>query len=102
VALAVAAVVASLPLFAVGGVAAGGGVGLLFRSALSRVTAGRPEARGEILAAIFLIAYAGLCVPVLLVGGALVFFPPQVVLLVFVALVLAAVVVSALRMLRQR
>jgi MFS family permease len=102
VALAVAAVLASLPLFAVGGVAAGGGVGLLFRSALSRVTAGRPEARGEILAAIFLIAYAGLCVPVLLVGGALVFFPPQVVLLVFVALVLAAVVVSALRMLRQR
>jgi MFS family permease len=102
VSLSLGAVGVSLSLFAVGGVVAGGGVGLLFRAALTRAgsTSG-PETRGEVLAAVFLIAYAGLTLPVLLVGGALVFFEPGAVLVVFAALLLVAVVVSAVRLLHQ-
>lgn len=100
--LAVGAVLTSLPLFALGGVVAGGGVGLLFRCALARAgSTSEPSTRGEVLAAVFLIAYAGLCVPVLLVGAALVVVPPVTVLVVFAALVLVAVLVSATRMLHQ-
>jgi len=90
-----------LAVFVVAGVVTGGGVGLLFRSALA--TAGglaAPTAKGEALAAIFLIAYAGLCLPVLLIGGALTFATPLGVLLTFVVLVLAAVLFATIRMLK--
>lgn len=101
VSLSLGAVLASLVLFAAGGIVSGGGVGLLFRSALARAgSTSAPETRGEVLAAVFLIAYAGLTVPVLLVGPALVVVEPEVVLVVFAALVLVAVVVSAVRLLR--
>ena len=100
--LAVGASLSSLAVFVASGVVTGAGVGLLFRSALA--TAGSladPNARGESLAAIFLIAYAGLCLPVLLIGGALTFATPLAVLISFVVLVLAAVLFAIQRMLRQ-
>ena len=99
--LAIGAALGSLAVFVVAGVVTGGGVGLLFRSALA--TAGglaAPTAKGEALAAIFLIAYAGLCLPVLLIGGALTFATPLGVLLTFVVLVLAAVLFATIRMLK--
>lgn len=100
--LAVGAVLAAFPVFTLGGVLAGAGVGLLFRSALARAAStADATSRGAVLAAVFLIAYAGLCVPVLLVGGALVVFAPIAVLVVFVALVLVAVVASSIGMLRR-
>ena len=74
--LAVAALVVAEWLFVVGGLVAGLGVGLLFRASLG-VASGlvaRPQ-RGEVLAAMFLIAYVGLTVPVLLVGAAIAFLP---------------------------
>ncbi|MBF4613432.1 MFS transporter [Curtobacterium sp. VKM Ac-1376] len=100
--LAAGAVLASLPLFAGGGAVAGAGVGLLFRSALARAgSTSSPSTRGEVLAAVFLIAYAGLCLPVLLVGAALLVLPPVTVLVAFAGLVLVAVLVAATRMLHQ-
>ncbi|RKR76327.1 MFS transporter [Frondihabitans australicus] len=102
VGLAVGAAAASLPVFAASGVVAGAGVGLLFRAALSTgASLAGAESKGEVLAALFLIAYAGLCIPVLLVGGALVIASPLAVLLVFVVLVLTAVLVSAINMRRR-
>ncbi|ROP65460.1 MFS transporter [Curtobacterium sp. PhB115] len=100
--LSAGALLASLPLFAVGGVVSGAGVGLLFRCALARAGAtSSPETRGEVLAAVFLIGYAGLSVPVLLVGAALLVFAPATVLVAFAALLLVAVLVSATRLLHQ-
>jgi hypothetical protein len=100
--LSAGALLASLPLFAVGGVVSGAGVGLLFRCALARAGAtSSPETRGEVLAAVFLIGYAGLSVPVLLVGAALLVFAPATVLVAFAVLLLVAVLVSATRLLHQ-
>jgi hypothetical protein len=50
---------------------------------------------------VFLIGYAGLSVPVLLVGAALLVFAPATVLVAFAALLLVAVLVSATRLLHQ-
>ncbi|MFX8672483.1 MFS transporter, partial [Acinetobacter baumannii] len=80
-ALAVGVLTATLAVFAVGGVAAGAGVGLVFRA--SMMTVGRlaaPERRGEALAGMFLASYLGLAVPVLAIGAALVFAPMTPVL----------------------
>jgi len=86
---------ASLPVFIGGGVISGLGVGLLFKSAVTTAISLAPAGRkGETLALIFLIAYAGLAVPALLVGLALSFVPPTPVLLVFVAIVVAATVTA--------
>ncbi|MEO7753120.1 MAG: MFS transporter [Terracoccus sp.] len=86
----------SLPAFVAGGVVAGAGVGLFFRSAVGRAGSLAPvEVRGETLSAIFLTAYAGLTVPVLLIGLALTALTPLVVLMVFVVAVSAATVGAA-------
>ncbi len=62
---------AGLTLFLVGGAVAGVGVGLMFKGAMSAAAAlAAPEARGETAAGIFLAAYLGLTVPVVLVGVA--------------------------------
>ncbi|MCS5734791.1 MFS transporter [Herbiconiux daphne] len=101
-AVAVGAVLPQLGVFLVGGIAAGLGVGLLFKSSLA--TAGAladPGRRGETLALMFLIGYAGLAIPALLVGVALTLAPATAVLLVFVALVLAATVLAGVAMRRE-
>lgn len=89
------ALIASLPVFAAGGIVAGAGVGLLFRSSLDTAVALAPaHARGEGLAAFFLVAYAGLVVPVVGTGIALAFFDEVAVIVVFLALALVAVVAA--------
>ncbi|MBO1738730.1 MFS transporter [Leifsonia sp. TF02-11] len=99
--LAVGVLGGSLPAFVTAGIVAGAGVGLLFRAAI--LVAGSlaaPERRGEVLAAVFLVAYIGLALPVLLVGVALIVWPLVPVLVGFVAIVAALSVVAGLRMLR--
>ena len=60
---------ANLGLFLVGGVTAGIGAGVLFKSAIGSVAAmAAPAERGEALAGLFLIAYLGLTVPVVAIG----------------------------------
>lgn len=100
--VAVGAVTSSLALFVVGGVVAGLGVGVLFKSAVATAAAvADPQRRGETLALLFLIAYAGVAGPVLIVGAVLVIAPLVPVLLAFTALVLAATVWAALTMRRR-
>ena len=50
------------------------------------------------LAALFLIAYAGLAVPVLGIGAGIAFLPAQVALLLFSAVILLLVNAAVLRM----
>lgn len=100
--IAVGAIVPSYALFLIGGIVAGAGVGALFKCAVA--VAGElaePGRRGETLAAIFLIAYCGLALPVLAIGAALTVIPQTTVLLVFVVLVALVTVIAALRMRRQ-
>ncbi|WP_431245903.1 MFS transporter [Leifsonia xyli] len=100
--LAAGVLLASLGVFVVSGVLAGAGVGLQFRSAIAAAASlAAPERRGEVLAAIFLIAYIGLALPVLLVGVALVLWPLVPVLVVFVAAIALLSVPAGLRMLRR-
>jgi MFS family permease len=99
VGLSVAALTVSLPLFIGAGVVAGAGVGMQFRASVAVTAAlAPPESRGEVLAALFLIAYAGLVVPVLLLGIALVFLSSTIVLLGFSAVVLVLALWSSLAM----
>lgn len=98
--LAIGVLTAGLVVFVISGVLAGAGVGLLFRSAIGvAASLAAPDRRGEVLAAIFLIAYIGLAVPVLLVGVALIFWPLVPVLVVFVIVVGALSLFAGLRML---
>ncbi|MFI6426006.1 MFS transporter [Promicromonospora sp. NPDC050880] len=84
-------VLASTWLFVAGGLLAGGGAGLLFRTALGRTAAlVPPQERAEALALVFLVAYAGLVVPVLAVGVGLAYLPAAAVLGAFVVLVAVA------------
>lgn len=92
--LGVGVAAASLPAFVASAAVAGAGVGALFRTALA--TAGslaEPGRRGEVLAGVFLVAYVGLAVPVLLLGAALTVEPLDLVVVVFA--VAAAVTVAA-------
>jgi MFS family permease len=96
----IAVPVSSLALFVAGGITAGAGVGPVFRRSVATAGAlAAPEFRGEVLAAIFLIAYAGLALPVLAVGAALVVVPGTVVLPVFALVVLVVVLWSGARVL---
>ena len=100
--LAAGVLMASLAVFVVSGVLAGAGVGLQFRSAIAAAASlAAPERRGEVLAAIFLIAYIGLALPVLLVGVALIVWPLVPVLVVFVIAIAVLSVPAGLRMLRR-
>jgi len=97
--LAVAAVLLQVAGFIGGGVIAGAGVGLLFRAAIGSAGAlVEPSRRGGVLAATFLIAYAGLTVPVVAVGAALLVLPTLPVLLGYVVLVIALAVVAGNRL----
>jgi MFS family permease len=85
----------SLAMFVIGGIVTGAGAGLVFRGAL--VAAGNtapPESRAEVLAGFFLGAYVGLSVPVIGLGIATSFAPARDVMLVFAALVAAAIALS--------
>jgi len=97
--LAVAAVLLQVAGFIGGGVIAGAGVGLLFRAAIGSAGAlVEPASRGGVLAATFLIAYAGLTVPVVAVGAALLVLPTLPVLLGYVAFVIVLAVVAGSRL----
>lgn len=99
VVLAVAAVLLQVAGFIGGGVVAGAGVGLLFRAAIGSAAAlVGPERRGGVLAATFLIAYAGLTVPVVAVGAALLVIPTLPVLIGYVVLVAVLAVVAGTRL----
>jgi hypothetical protein len=101
-ALGAAPALRALPLFVVGGIVAGGGVGLVFRACLGLVGPMAPaERRGETLAGLFLLAYLGLIVPVLAIGGALVALPPVPVLGIFAAGVALLVLVAGVRLQRR-
>jgi MFS family permease len=94
--------VVSLPVFLVGGIAAGAGMGVLFKGAVSTVAAlASSTSRGEALAGLFLAGYIGLVVPVLLLGVATQFVPTQLALLGFSAVIIA-VAIGAGRKLLQR
>ncbi|QDZ14645.1 MFS transporter [Humibacter ginsenosidimutans] len=97
------AALASLALFLIGGGVTGAGIGILFRGAMSTAAAvADAQHRGEAVAGIFLIAYAGMTVPPLLTAVALGIWP-AVAVLVGVTLVAAVLVmVSGVTMLRNR
>ncbi|MFJ4295227.1 MFS transporter [Curtobacterium sp. NPDC089689] len=97
--LAVAAVLLQVGGFIGGGIVAGAGVGLLFRASIASAGAlVGPERRGGVLAATFLIAYAGLTVPVVAVGAALLVLPTIVVLVGYVVLVAVLAVFAGQRL----
>ncbi|MEU4842453.1 MFS transporter [Nocardia testacea] len=86
--LGVGDVSASQVWFVAAGVVAGVGVGLLFRGALTAAAAlSNQDNRSEVLAGIFLLAFAGLGLPPVLVGVALLILPVTPVLLAFAALI---------------
>ncbi|WP_328715201.1 MFS transporter [Nocardia salmonicida] len=59
----------NLIVFLIGGVIAGGGAGILFKSAIGAVAAmAQPAQRGGALAGLFLVAYLGLIVPAIGLG----------------------------------
>jgi hypothetical protein len=85
----------SLVMFVIGGVLTGAGAGLVFRGALVAAgAAAPPESRAEVLSGFFLGAYVGLSVPVVGLGIATQYAPARDVMLVFVAIVIAALVAS--------
>lgn len=97
--LAAAAVVLQVAGFIAGGIVAGAGVGLLFRASIGSAGAlAAPAQRGGVLAAVFLIAYAGLTVPVVAVGAALLVLPTLAVLIGYVVLVSALAIVAGARL----
>ncbi len=101
VGVAVGGLAPSLWLFVAGGVVAGAGVGLVFRGAVATAASlADAGSRGEVLAALFLIAYAGLAVPVLSIGIGIAFLPDQVALLLFSAIILVMVNIAGVRMLK--
>jgi hypothetical protein len=88
---------ASLPLFLIGGAIAGGGAGLLFKSAVGAVAAmAAPEVRGEALAGLFLLGYLGLIGPALGLGVATRYLAPTTAMLWFSGLLIALLAATAL------
>jgi len=101
VSIAAGALIPALALFIGGGIVAGSGAGIMFRSAIATASGlASGDRRGEALALLFLIAYGGLVAPVLLVGLSLPFVSETTVLLVFSAAVLVATVGAGLAMRR--
>jgi MFS family permease len=91
----------SLWLFLAGGVIAGAGSGLLFKTAVGTVAAAaEPAVRGEALAGLFLVGYAGLIGPVLGIGVATQFVSVTTAMLGFTVLLL--VLLGGIAVLRRR
>ncbi|WP_410786700.1 MFS transporter [Kribbella sp. C-35] len=100
VGVAVGGLIPNLYLFVIGGIVAGAGVGLVFRGAVATAASlADPSSRGEVLAALFLIAYAGLAIPVLAIGLGIALLPAEVALLLFSGLILILVNAAVIRML---
>ncbi|MFI8632868.1 MFS transporter [Microbacterium sp. NPDC077663] len=94
--------IGSGPFFVAGGVVAGAGVGLLFRGALAIAgSLADARTRSEITSGIFLLAFAGMTVPPVAVGAALLVVPLVPVFLTFVVLVLALTVWAGAVVLRE-
>ncbi len=92
----------SAPAFLGGGVLAGIGIGLVFRTAIHMAAqVAPPSIRGGVMASIFLIAYAGLTVPVIGLGVALQFVSGQVALSVFATLIAVVALWSGVKMARK-
>ncbi|TQS44394.1 MFS transporter [Cryptosporangium phraense] len=88
---------ASLAGFLVGGALAGAGAGVVFKSAIGSVVASAaPEARGEALAGLFLIAYLGLVIPSLALGVATQLIGATAAMLWFTGALLALLATGAL------
>jgi len=101
--IAASSLLLSIALFVVAGVVSGAGVGLVFGSAIGVAASLAPvDRRGEVLAGMFLWAYAGLTVPVVAVGIALSYFGAQEVMIAFSFAVLIVVVISGVAMLKRR
>ncbi|WP_440708194.1 MFS transporter [Herbiconiux sp. YIM B11900] len=99
--LGAAALTVSAALFVAGAVVAGAGVGLVFRGALATAgTLADEGSRSETTAGIFLLGFAGMTVPPLLVGVALLWLPLVPAFLGFVVLVLALILWAGPRMVR--
>ncbi|MTD15363.1 MFS transporter [Nakamurella sp. YIM 132087] len=87
---------ADLTLFLVGGVIAGAGAGTLFKAAIGMVIATAvPEKRGSALAAVFVIAYAGLSLAALGIGVASLVVSSVAAMTVFAVVLLAVLGVVA-------
>ncbi|MFD9699758.1 MFS transporter [Lentzea sp. NPDC059081] len=79
----------SFPVFLVGGAIAGVGAGVQFKASIGAVAAmAAPEKRGEALAGLFFIAYAGLSVPAVSIGLATRYLAPTTVMAWFAGLLL--------------
>jgi len=92
---------ASLALLLAGGIVAGSGAGAAFKGSVTTVLSiARPQARGEALAGLFLVAYVGLAVPVLALGLATQLLSARVAVLGFAVLLVAVVAVVSRRLLR--
>ncbi|HVU71483.1 MAG TPA: MFS transporter [Mycobacteriales bacterium] len=91
-----------LALFLVGGIVSGAGVGLVFRGSLATAggLADEPSQRGQVLAGIFVIAYAGLTIPVVIVGVVSTWVSLTAVSVTFAALIAVLVAAAAPVMLR--
>lgn len=101
VSIAVGAVVPILALFVAGGIIAGAGAGIMFRSGIAAASSlAAPDRRGETLALLFLVAYCGLVAPVLIVGISLTVVSDATVLLVFSAVLLVATLGAGVAMRR--
>ncbi|WP_139979502.1 MFS transporter [Nocardioides litoris] len=100
--VAVAGLTASLPVFVGGGFLATGGVGLVFAASVATVAGlAAPERRGETLAALFLSAYVGITIPVVVIG-ALLLVADVVPVLVGFAVVVALAVPAGISVLVRR
>ncbi|WP_138442384.1 MFS transporter [Sinomonas susongensis] len=98
-----AIVSASLPFLVVGGVVAGAGAGVAFKLAVASVVRLAPEeTRGEALAGLFLSAYIGMSLPVILLGIVLQIMPPAPSALLFGCLMLLLLALAAVTAVRAR
>jgi MFS family permease len=93
--------VSSLPLLIAGGLVAGSGVGVTFKSAIGTVIAiTAPKTRGEALAGLFLVGYLGMAVPVVLLGLILQTIALVPAVMMFGAVMLALIVITAVTLAR--
>ncbi|MDJ0312110.1 MFS transporter [Arthrobacter sp. H35-D1] len=91
----------SLPLLIAGGLFAGSGVGVTFKSAIgTAIAVSAPEARGEALAGLFLFAYIGMALPVVLLGLILQSTPLATAVIEFGVFMLALIAVTAVTLAR--
>ncbi|HWC24688.1 MAG TPA: MFS transporter [Flexivirga sp.] len=97
----VATLIASLVLFAIGGVIAGAGIGLIFASSIAAANRmADPAKRGETVAGMFLAAYAGITVPVIACGVLLTWVPTVTLVVCFAALIIVVAAASTWQMLK--